>query len=222
MVKKRKELDKRDSKGRFKKGHKSTGGRKPGTIDDMLAPSGKKGDVRVLIDDLLTTYAQLGGAKFLTKWAKQNYKNLSRFVDILYKFAPEPRSFSPDEADHQPMRIVYYNDQVMLDRIGELESLLKKNKVTIPKSKKMEQLSENKPRLPEKQPLKTATELIEAKDSKEPKQLPEAKGEAKEKEPEPLTMTELLLEGQQQRGRKRKRRNSDDDSWVLTADSEDD
>lgn len=90
MVKKTDKKDKRDSKGRFKKGRQPGPGRPPGTIQDVLCKDGKARTVSVLLDDLLGAYAKMGGGKFLAKWATQNHRNLTKFIDILYKFAPMP------------------------------------------------------------------------------------------------------------------------------------
>jgi len=91
-VKKVKEkVDKRDNKGRFKKGTGGGPGRKKGEPKDIICKDGKKRSTEQLIEDLLTTYSKLGSDKFLHKWALKSQRNLARFIDILFKFAPEPK-----------------------------------------------------------------------------------------------------------------------------------
>ena len=89
-VKKVKRIEKRDKGGRFKKGTGGGPGRKKGTIKDITCKDGKKRSVAVLVDDLLAAYAELGGDKFLLKWASQSHRNLAKFIDILFKFVPQP------------------------------------------------------------------------------------------------------------------------------------
>jgi hypothetical protein len=97
-VKKTKEKGNRDKAGRFKKGCKGGPGRKPGTIKDLLSTKdGKKISVNILLDDMLGAYAGMGGGKFLAKWATQNHRNLSLFIQLLYKFAPIPTQESTME-----------------------------------------------------------------------------------------------------------------------------
>ena len=55
---------------------------------------GKKRSVGVLLDDLLKAYASMGGEKFIKKWALESKGNLKKFIEILFKFAPQPESSS--------------------------------------------------------------------------------------------------------------------------------
>lgn len=91
MVKKTKETVKRDKAGRFKKGTPGGPGRKKGEPRDIIYKDGKKRSVATLIDDLLAAYETLGGDKFLKKWATHSHRNLARFIEILFKFAPQPQ-----------------------------------------------------------------------------------------------------------------------------------
>lgn len=57
-----------------------------------LFKDGKKRTTEELIQDLLTTYVKLGSNKMLYKWATESRGNLKRFLDLLFKFAPLPKS----------------------------------------------------------------------------------------------------------------------------------
>ncbi len=81
----------RDKKGRYVKGHKGGPGRHKGEPRDIICKDGKKRSVEMLITDLLATYKTLGGEKFLKKWAASSNRNLARFIEILFKFAPQPQ-----------------------------------------------------------------------------------------------------------------------------------
>lgn len=99
-MKKKKE---RDKKGQYAKGHKGGPGRKPGEPKDILCKDGKKRSVAALIDDLLDAYATLGGAKFLKSWASHSHKNLAAFVQLLFKFAPQPEI--GDDREIKPLQV---------------------------------------------------------------------------------------------------------------------
>jgi len=116
LDKKKKELDKRDSKGRFKKGHKSTGGRKKGEVRDIICKDGRRRNAGDLVTDLLATYGKLGSDKFLLEWAKRSHRNLERFLDLLFKFAPMPTVEST--MDFKPLVVRVITDK----RPGELEA----------------------------------------------------------------------------------------------------
>lgn len=206
MVKKTKKKGERDSKGRFKKGQYRGGpGRTPGTIADMLSKPGKPADVSALISDLLVVYSELGGSKFLAKWAKQNYKNLSRFVDILFRFAPEPLRFNPDSKDGPPIEFVLHDDQTSQARIRQLELLLKKSGIALPEPEKVHQPSPNKLLDDNVGMDKDGKLLVEnTQDKKEPEKPPERQ----------KTATEIL------RANNRKKM-IEDKSWVLTGKDDD-
>lgn len=91
-VKKGKRVDKRNKTGQFMKGTKGGPGRKKGNVKDLLFKDGKKRSTEELIQDLLVTYVKLGSDKMLYKWATESKGNLKRFLDILFKFAPLPKS----------------------------------------------------------------------------------------------------------------------------------
>ena len=97
MVKKTKELDKRDSKGRWKKGKKGGPGRTKGEAKDLVCKGGKRHSVGALVEDLLGTYNKLGSNKFLLEWALSSKRNLTLFIQLLYKFAPMPTAESSIE-----------------------------------------------------------------------------------------------------------------------------
>ncbi len=86
----------RDKKGRFTKGHKGGPGRPKGEPRDIICKDGKKRSIETLINDLLAAYQTLGGEKFLKKWAAQSNRNLTKFIDILFKFAPHPEGYYGD------------------------------------------------------------------------------------------------------------------------------
>lgn len=92
-----KKVDKRDKHGRFKKGTKGGPGRRPGEPKDVISKGGKKRSTEQLIEDLLSTYTKLGSDKFLHSWAVRSQKNLSRFLDILFKFAPLPKAIDSSD-----------------------------------------------------------------------------------------------------------------------------
>ncbi len=94
---KMKKNQERDNKGRFIKGHKSLSpGRPKGEPRDNICKNGKRRSVEGLINDLLAAYQTLGGEKFLKKWAAQSNRNLTKFIDILFKFAPHPEGYYGD------------------------------------------------------------------------------------------------------------------------------
>ena len=105
MVKKRakktkekdKRVDKRNKTGQFMKGTRGGPGRKKGDVKDVLFKDGKKRTTEELIQDLLTTYVKLGSNKMLYKWATESKGNLKRFLDILFKFAPLPKSIDSSD-----------------------------------------------------------------------------------------------------------------------------
>ena len=116
MVKKTKKTVKRDQGGRFKKGTPGGPGRTKGTIQDVLCKDCKTRSVSVLLDDLLGAYATMGGGKFLAKWATQNHRNLTKFIDILFKFTPDSKAV--DRSEHsKPLRLII-SDQ-FLPKIGD-------------------------------------------------------------------------------------------------------
>lgn len=100
----------RDKKGRYAKGHKGGPGRKPGTIKDITCADGKKRSVAALVDDLLAAYATMGGGEFLAKWATANHRNLTKFIDILYKFAPMPAV--TDSREFKPLSITILKQSI--------------------------------------------------------------------------------------------------------------
>ena len=114
-----KEKPNRNVKGQFLKGHKGTGGRPKGIIQDLLSRDGKKISVNVLLDDMLGAYAKMGGGKFLAKWATQNHRNLSLFIQLLAKFIPMPTQESTLE--FKPL-IVKVERVITNVKPGELEA----------------------------------------------------------------------------------------------------
>lgn len=90
MVKKTDKTVKRDLKGQFKKGCKGGPGRRKGEVKDIVCSDGKKRSPADLVDDLLSTYSRLGSNKFLYEWVLSSKRNLTKFLDILFKFAPPP------------------------------------------------------------------------------------------------------------------------------------
>jgi len=90
MKKKQESAKERDKKGRFTKGHKGGPGRPIGDPKDIICKDGKKRSVDALIYDLLGAYEDLGGDKFLRKWAVHSHSNLRKFFELLFKFAPQP------------------------------------------------------------------------------------------------------------------------------------
>ena len=85
-------VEMRDKKGRYTKGTGGGPGRKKGDPKDLVCGDGKKRSVGVLLDDLLKAYASMGGEKFIKKWALESKGNLKKFIEILFKFAPQPES----------------------------------------------------------------------------------------------------------------------------------
>lgn len=86
----------RDKKGRFSKGHTGGPGRPKGEPRDIVCKDGKKRSVATLIGDLLAAYESLGGDKFLRKWALHSHSNLRKFIEILFKFVPQPEVVAGD------------------------------------------------------------------------------------------------------------------------------
>lgn len=98
MVKKKEEKGiKRDKGGRYKKGTGGGPGRKKGEPQDVLCKDGKARSVTALVDDLLSTYSKLGSDKFLHAWAVRSHRNLTAFIQLLYKFAPPPEQLVTQE-----------------------------------------------------------------------------------------------------------------------------
>lgn len=116
----------RDKKGRFAKGHKGGPGRPKGEPKDIICKDGKKRSVDALIDDLLATYGTLGGSKFLKKWAMQSHGNLRKFIEILFKFAPQPDVVAGDVNVQVITAVPRINDSAAAKRIRELEAELRK------------------------------------------------------------------------------------------------
>lgn len=85
-------VEKRDKRGRYTKGTGGGPGRKKGDPKDLVCGDGKKRSVSVLLDDLLKAYASMGGEKFIKKWALESKGNLKKFIEILFKFAPQPEN----------------------------------------------------------------------------------------------------------------------------------
>ena len=90
MVKKTKEKGNRDSKGRWKKGKPGGPGRRKGEPKDIVCQDGKTRSPAALVNDLLSTYGKMGSNKLLYKWAMRSHGNLTKFIDLLFKFAPMP------------------------------------------------------------------------------------------------------------------------------------
>jgi hypothetical protein len=138
MVKKIKKTVKRDKGGRFKKGTGGGPGRKKGEPRDIICKDGKKRSVEALIDDLLSTYSKLGSDKFLHEWALKSHRNLTKFIDILFKFAPQPETLIKGEfkplqvtvnrviTDKRPQELETYprSHQGLEDQIHELRTEL--------------------------------------------------------------------------------------------------
>jgi len=100
-VKKTKETAKkgnRDSKGQFKKGCKGGPGRRKGEARDIVCKDGKKRSATALVDDLLGTYGKLGSHKFLYEWCLSSKRNLTLFIQLLYKFAPLPKAIDSSDS----------------------------------------------------------------------------------------------------------------------------
>lgn len=117
----------RDKKGRFSKGHKGGPGRPKGEPRDIICKDGKKRSVNALIDDLLATYGTLGGTKFLKKWAMQSHGNLRKFIEILFKFAPQPDVVAGDTNIQIISAVprIRSDDTGQGERIKELQQLLR-------------------------------------------------------------------------------------------------
>jgi len=93
LKKKATEARQRDKKGRLLPGHKPMGGRPKGEPIDVLCKDGKLRSPEQLIKDILATYQTLGGKAFLKKWAMHSHVNLRKFVEILFRFAPQVEGF---------------------------------------------------------------------------------------------------------------------------------
>lgn len=133
-----KEKSNRNVKGQFVKGHPGSGGRPKGIIKDLLSKDGKKRSVAALVDDLLSTYGKLGSNKFLYSWAMRSHRNLEKFIDILFKFAPQPETLIKGEfkplqvtvnrviTDKRPQELETYprSHQGLEDQIHELRTEL--------------------------------------------------------------------------------------------------
>ena len=126
MDKKRKETvkgnkkgEKRDKKGQFKKGTKGGPGRLKGEARDLVCAGGKRHSVGALVEDLLGTYNKLGSNKFLLEWALSSKRNLTLFIQLLYKFAPQP--VEGDDREFKPL-IVKVEKIISDRRPAELET----------------------------------------------------------------------------------------------------
>lgn len=115
----------RDKKGRFAKGHKGGPGRPKGEPKDVICKDGKKRSVEDLITDLLAAYRTLGGQKFLKKWAAASNKNLAKFIEILFKFAPHTDVVPGDTTIHVTSAVPRLDDRAAAKRIRELEAELR-------------------------------------------------------------------------------------------------
>jgi len=198
---------KRTKTGQFAKGTPMKAG--PGR------PKKIKGTGRPF-EDLVLVYEKLGGIAGMVQWAAQNNSNRVEFYKMLIRSVPKElidRLFktSEEEQDRKPgIQFIMYDAQIALARVEQLESLLKEHKIALPKS-------EDLPKLPEKQPLKTSTELLTEKDSEpqpeEPKQLKEPKKELEEPPQRLLTATEILKKHE-------RKQVFDDKSWVTTAEDD--
>lgn len=93
LKKKATEAKQRDNKGRLLPGHKPMGGRPKGEPVDVICRDGKMRSPEELIKDILATYQTLGGKAFLRKWAMHSHVNLRKFVEILFRFAPQVEGF---------------------------------------------------------------------------------------------------------------------------------
>ena len=80
----------RDRKGRFIKGHKGGPGRRKILPKELMSKGRKGQSLDKLISDLLSTYEAIGGEEFLKTWAASSHKNLTKFVELLYRFATPP------------------------------------------------------------------------------------------------------------------------------------
>lgn len=115
----------RDKKGRFRKGGKAGPGRPKGEPKDIVCKDGKKRSVEALIEDLLATYGSLGGPKFLKAWALISQNNLRKFVEILFRFAPQPDVFTGNTNIQVVSAVPRIDDRAMAKRIRDLEAELK-------------------------------------------------------------------------------------------------
>ena len=120
-----KKKSERDKKGRFVKGHKGGPGRSKGEPKDVICKDGKKRSIGDLISDLLAAYQTMGGEKFLKKWAKQSNRNLTKFIEILFKFAPHPDVVPGDTSIKVISAVPRSDDRATAKRIRELEAKLR-------------------------------------------------------------------------------------------------
>ena len=172
MVKKIKETVKRDKAGRFKKGTGGGPGRKKGEPRDIICKDGKKRSVATLIDDLLAAYEHLGGDKFLKSWAAHSHRNLARFVEILFKFAPPP------EASSVPGGVIYEFSEKYMPKIERIITDKRPGELKDDKNKRIKEL-ENLLRKQDAE-LRRLRSLVDVQDIEEiehepilPKGLPE-------------------------------------------------
>jgi len=80
----------RDRKGRFTRGNIGGPGRRKVLPKELISKGRKGGSLDKLISDLLSTYQSIGSEEFLKKWATANHKNLTKFVELLFKLATPP------------------------------------------------------------------------------------------------------------------------------------
>lgn len=115
----------RDKKGRFTKGHKGGPGRPKGEPRDIICKDGKKRSIETLINDLLATYETLGGEKFLKRWASYSQRNLTKFIEILFKFAPHPEGYVGDVKIKVISAVPRSDQGDVAKRIREMQAELK-------------------------------------------------------------------------------------------------
>lgn len=155
-----KEKKERDKKGRFAKGHKGSGGRPKGEPRDIVCKDGKKRSVEGLINDLLAAYGSLGGDKFLKKWAVQSHGNLRKFIEILFKFVPQPQT--PTQG---PGSLMFdFSEKIKIERIITDDP----EKVGMPRSDQKAIINDLRTQLKQKDDeLTHLRALIDAQDIKE-------------------------------------------------------
>lgn len=80
----------RDRKGRFTTGNIGGPGRRKVLPKELISKGGRGKSLDKLISDLLSTYEAVGSEAFLKKWATASHRNLTKFVELLYRFATPP------------------------------------------------------------------------------------------------------------------------------------
>ena len=90
-----------------------------------MSKGGKSRSVDVLIADLLANYESMGGKAFLRKWALHSHVNLRKFIEILFRFAPQPEVFAGDLNMQIISAVPRMDDSEKGKRIKELEDQVK-------------------------------------------------------------------------------------------------